>query len=73
MYHSNPETPFKQAEANQLDYLLDQVRCKPGRRKIFGCHCACRTRAKRAQIPGTDYGLQYSGIAAVNGNAVGAG
>jgi cyclopropane-fatty-acyl-phospholipid synthase len=38
IYHGNPKTPFEQAEANQLDYLLDQVRCEPGRRVLdLGC------------------------------------
>jgi cyclopropane-fatty-acyl-phospholipid synthase len=30
--------PYEQAEANQLDYLLNQVRCEPGRRVLdLGC------------------------------------
>ena len=38
IYHGNPKTPYEQAEANQLDYLLDQVRCEPGRRVLdLGC------------------------------------
>jgi cyclopropane-fatty-acyl-phospholipid synthase len=38
MYHGNPETPYEQAQANQLDYLLDQIRCAPGRRVLdLGC------------------------------------
>ena len=27
IYHGNPKTPYEQAEADQLDYLLDLVRC----------------------------------------------
>ncbi len=38
IYHGNPKTPYEQAEANQLDYLLDQVRCESGRRVLdLGC------------------------------------
>ena len=38
IYDGNPKTPYEQAEANQLDYLLDQVRCGPGRRVLdLGC------------------------------------
>jgi len=38
MYHGNPETPYEEAQANQLDYLLDQIRCGPGRRVLdIGC------------------------------------
>ena len=38
IYQGNPETPYEQAEANQLDNLLDQVRCEPGRRVLnLGC------------------------------------
>lgn len=38
IYHGNPKTPYEQAEANQLDYLLDQIRCGPGRRVLdLGC------------------------------------
>jgi len=38
IYHGNPKTPYEQAQANQLDYLLDQVRCEPGRRLLdIGC------------------------------------
>ncbi len=38
IYHGNPKTPYEQAEANQLDYLLDQVRCEPGRHILdLGC------------------------------------
>ncbi|UCD81012.1 MAG: class I SAM-dependent methyltransferase [Desulfobacterales bacterium] len=38
IYHGNPKTPYEQAEANQLDYLLDQIRCEPGCRVLdLGC------------------------------------
>ena len=38
IYHGNAKMSYKQAEANQLDYLLDQVRCEPGRRTLdLGC------------------------------------
>jgi cyclopropane-fatty-acyl-phospholipid synthase len=38
IYHGNPKTPYEQAETNQLDYLLDQVRCEPGRSVLdLGC------------------------------------
>lgn len=38
IYHGNPGTPFEEAQANQHDYLLDQVRCEPGRRVLdIGC------------------------------------
>ncbi len=38
IYHGNSETPYEQAEANQFDYLLDQVRCESGRRVLdLGC------------------------------------
>jgi cyclopropane-fatty-acyl-phospholipid synthase len=38
MYHGNPETSYEQAQANQHAYLLDQIRCKPGRRVLdIGC------------------------------------
>jgi cyclopropane-fatty-acyl-phospholipid synthase len=38
MYRGNPNTPYEQAQANQLDYLLDQIQCRPGRRVLdLGC------------------------------------
>jgi len=38
LYHGNPETPYELAQANQLNYLLDQIRCEPGRRVLdIGC------------------------------------
>jgi len=38
IYYGNPEIPYEQAQANQLDYLLDQVRVLPGRRILdLGC------------------------------------
>jgi len=38
IYHGNPDTPLERAQADQHDYLLDQVRCEPGRRVLdIGC------------------------------------
>ena len=38
IYHGNPETPYERAEVDQLDYLLDQIQCGPGRRVLdLGC------------------------------------
>jgi len=38
IYHGDPQTPYEQAQVNQIDYLLDQVRCGPGRRVLdLGC------------------------------------
>jgi cyclopropane-fatty-acyl-phospholipid synthase len=38
MYHGNPETSYEQAQVNQHAYLLDQIRCEPGRRVLdIGC------------------------------------
>jgi cyclopropane-fatty-acyl-phospholipid synthase len=38
IYHGNSETPYEQAKDNQLDYLLDQVRCEQDRRVLdLGC------------------------------------
>jgi cyclopropane-fatty-acyl-phospholipid synthase len=38
IYHGNPDLPFEQAQANQHDYLLDQVKCGPGCRVLdIGC------------------------------------
>jgi cyclopropane-fatty-acyl-phospholipid synthase len=38
IYHGNPDTPFERAQANQHNYLLDQVRCGSGRRVLdIGC------------------------------------
>jgi cyclopropane-fatty-acyl-phospholipid synthase len=38
IYHGNPKTPYEQAQANQFDYLLDEVRCEQGRRVLdIGC------------------------------------
>ncbi len=49
MYHGNPKTPYEQAEANQLDYLLDQVRCEPGRR-ILDLGCGYGTLLERIRL-----------------------
>ncbi len=32
IYHGNPALPFEQAQADQHDYLLDQVQCGAGGR-----------------------------------------
>lgn len=38
IYYGNPDLPFEQAQANQLDYLLDQVQCESGSRLLdIGC------------------------------------
>jgi cyclopropane-fatty-acyl-phospholipid synthase len=38
IYNGKPEKSYEQAEAEQLDYLLDQIRCEPGRRVLdLGC------------------------------------
>jgi cyclopropane-fatty-acyl-phospholipid synthase len=38
IYHGDPGVPPEQAQANQHDYLLDQVRCGSGRRVLdVGC------------------------------------
>jgi cyclopropane-fatty-acyl-phospholipid synthase len=38
IYHGNANMPYEQAQANQLDYLLDQAGCEPGRRVLdLGC------------------------------------
>jgi len=49
MYHGNPKTPYEQAEANQLNYLLDQVRCGPGRR-ILDLGCGYGTLLERIRL-----------------------
>ena len=38
IYHGDPATPYEQAQANQHEYLLDQIRCEQGRRVLdIGC------------------------------------
>lgn len=38
IYHGNPRLPYKQAQANQHNYLLDQVQCQAGVRLLdIGC------------------------------------
>ena len=49
IYHGNPKTPYEQAEANQLNYLLDQVRCGPGRR-ILDLGCGYGTLLERIRL-----------------------
>ena len=49
IYYGNPKTPYEQAEASQLDYLLDQVECEPGRR-IFDLGCGYGTLLERIRL-----------------------
>ena len=49
MYHGNPETPYEQAEADQLDYLLDRIQCGPGRR-VLDLGCGYGTLLERARL-----------------------
>jgi len=51
IYHGNPELPFEQAQANQHDYLLDQVRCESGRR-LLDIGCGYGTLLQRARRRG---------------------
>lgn len=38
MYLGNPDTSYKQAQENQINWLLDQVGCKDGSRILdIGC------------------------------------
>lgn len=38
IYHNGPDTPYDVAQANQIDYVLDEVQCGPGTRLIeVGC------------------------------------
>jgi cyclopropane-fatty-acyl-phospholipid synthase len=48
IYHGNPETPYEQAETNQLNYLLDQIHCGPGRR-VLDLGCGYGTLLERAR------------------------
>ncbi|MBN2316528.1 MAG: class I SAM-dependent methyltransferase [Sedimentisphaerales bacterium] len=54
IYHGNPNLPFEQAQANQHDYLLDQVRAGPGSRMLdIGCgYGTLLARAKRLGVAG---------------------
>lgn len=51
MYHGDPETPYEEAQANQLDYLLDQIRCEP-RRRVLDIGCGYGTLLERVQQRG---------------------
>lgn len=51
IYHGDPELPLEQAQANQHDYLLDQVRCGPGRR-LLDVGCGYGTLLRRARDRG---------------------
>jgi cyclopropane fatty-acyl-phospholipid synthase-like methyltransferase len=38
MYHGDPSTPYEVAQRNQIEYVLDEVDCRPGARIIdVGC------------------------------------
>ncbi len=52
-----PDTSFEQAQANQHDYLLDQIRCGPGRR-VLDVGCGYGTLLARAR----DRGARAVGI-----------
>ncbi len=51
IYHGNPELPFEQAQANQHDYLLDQVQCGAGDR-LLDIGCGYGTLLQRARHRG---------------------
>src|SRR5207248_2959546 len=46
-----PDTPYEQAQANQHDYLLDQLRCGPGSR-VLDLGCGYGTLLERARHRG---------------------
>lgn len=52
MYHGNPEIPYEQAQTNQIDFLLDQIKCKPGRR-ILDLGCGYGTVLERIRLRGS--------------------
>ena len=51
IYNDNPKMPFEQAQANQHDYLLDQVGCEAGSR-LMDIGCGYGTLLQRAQRRG---------------------
>ncbi len=51
IYHGNSELPFEQAQANQHDYLLDQVQCGEGSR-LLDIGCGYGTLLQRARYRG---------------------
>ena len=60
IYHGNPDIPYEQAQANQHDYLLDQVKCGPNRR-ILDIGCGYGTLLKRIRDRGaTGVGITIS-------------
>jgi cyclopropane-fatty-acyl-phospholipid synthase len=49
IYHGDPNTPYEQAEADQANYLLDQVECGPTRR-ILDLGCGYGTLLEQTRI-----------------------
>ena len=52
IYHGNPELSFEQAQANQHDYLLEQVQCVAGGR-LLDIGCGYGTLLQQARHRGT--------------------
>ncbi|MCG6878116.1 MAG: class I SAM-dependent methyltransferase [Deltaproteobacteria bacterium] len=53
IYHGNSETPLEQAQANQHEYLMDEVQCGPGRR-VLDIGCGYGTLLERIQQRGAE-------------------
>jgi cyclopropane-fatty-acyl-phospholipid synthase len=51
IYHGNPNLPFDEAQANQHDYMLDQVKCGAGSR-LLDIGCGYGTLLQRARQRG---------------------